>query len=267
MALTDVEVAIAAAVAGAEAAARHYGSSLVRVAKSAGDFATQADLDAENAIMSVLDTHRPDDARTGEETGTSGTTSSLRRWLIDPLCGTANFAATTPLFVVNVTLIGESGSIAAVAADPIAGEIFWTDGSAAYVRQRDEDSLLEPSAVSGLIEINCDGTRDRQFVGGQLVSDSRLRARYGPRVISSTLGVPWVAAGRRAAYISDGSFRGDLHFAAGIALCQAAGCIITDLAGDPLHVGRGLVISADPTTHEDVLSIVQPHLAAVLASD
>jgi len=126
MARTDVEVAIAAAVAGAEAVARYYGSAQVRVAKSTSDFATQADLDAENAIMSILAKHRPNDARTGEETGTSGTTSSPRRWLIDPLCGTANFAATTPLVVVNVALIAELGSIAAVAVDPIAGEIFWT---------------------------------------------------------------------------------------------------------------------------------------------
>jgi myo-inositol-1(or 4)-monophosphatase len=99
------------------------------------------------------------------------------------------------------------------------------------------------------------------------VHDSRPRARYGPRVISSTLGLAWVAAGRRAAYVSDGSFRADLHFAAGIAICRAPGCVLTDLAGDPLHVGRGLVTSADPTTHGSVLSIVRPHLATVLASD
>lgn len=266
MAPTDVEVAIAAAVAGAEVVADHYGSAHVRVAKSSGDFATQADLDSENAIMAVLAKHRPGDARTGEETGTSGTTSSPRRWLIDPLCGTANFAATTPLCAVNVALIDESGSIAAVAADPIARETFWTDGLAAFVRSGDEDTPLTPSAGSGLIEINCDGPTDRPFLGGQLVTDRRLRARYGPRVISSTLGVAWVAAGRRAAYISDGSFREDVHFATGIAICHAAGCVITDLAGDPLHVGRGLIISADPTTHQNVLSIVQPHLADVLAS-
>jgi myo-inositol-1(or 4)-monophosphatase len=265
MALTDVEVAIAAAMAGAEVVARRYGSAHLRFAKSATDFATQTDRDAENAIMSILAEHRPDDARTGEESGSSGTASNSRRWLVDPLCGTGNFAATTPLVVVNVALTTQSGSVAAVAADPIAAESFWTDGSAAFVRHGDEDSPLRPSPLSGLVEINCDGPVDRRFVGGQLVDDPSLRAVYGPRVISSTLGVPWVAAGRRAAYVSDGSFRENVHFAAGIAICQAAGCVITDLAGDPLHTGRGLVVSADPTTHGRVVSIVRPHLAAVLA--
>ncbi len=264
MGLTDVEVAIAAARAGAEVVARSYGSEHARFAKASIDFATETDIAAEAEIVRVLETHRPADARTGEESGDSGPHAASRRWLIDPLCGTLNFAATTPLMAVNVALIQNGASAAAAVADPIAGELFWTDGSCALVRQGDgADRVLEPSAISCLLEINCDGPLDRPFVGGQLVHDPRLRAAYGPRVISSTLGVVWVAAGRRASYISDGSFRDNLHFAAGIAIAEVAGCTVTDLAGDPLNTGRGLVVSADPTTHHEVLALVQPHLSAV----
>ncbi len=264
MALTDAELAISAALAGAEVVARDYGSAHRKFGKSGTDFTTQTDRDAEDAIMSLLAEHRPDDARTGEETGASGNPSRSRRWLVDPLCGTTNFAATTPLVVVNVALVDGSGSVAAAAADPIADEVFWTDGREAFVRHGVEDSVLQPSAQSGLVEVNCDGPRNRPFVGGQLVSDPALLADYGPRIIASTLGVAWVAAGRRAAYLSDGSFRDNVHFAAGIAICQAAGCVVTDLAGDPLHTGRGLVVSADWTTHRALVSIVRPHLAATL---
>ena len=138
--------------------------------------------------------------------------------------------------------------------------------TASFRRYDGEDHRLAPTAVSNLIDINCDGSTDRPFVGGQLVSDPNLRAAYGPRVISSTLAVAWVAAGRRAAYISDGHFRDNLHFAAGIALCRDAGCIISDLAGNPLHTDRGLIVSADEATHGRVLALVQPHLRAVLSS-
>ncbi len=55
MRLTDVEVAIAAAQAGADVVARTYGDSHTRFAKSATDFATQTDLDAEAAIIEVID--------------------------------------------------------------------------------------------------------------------------------------------------------------------------------------------------------------------
>ncbi|WP_185996082.1 inositol monophosphatase family protein [Nocardioides campestrisoli] len=265
MGLTDVEVAISAARAGADVVARNYGSEHVRFAKTSTDFATETDIAAEEVIVGVLQRHRPADARTGEESGDSGSRTASRRWLIDPLCGTLNFAATTPLLAVNVALIQNGRNVAAAVADPIAGELFWTDGSRTLVRRSDgTEQALEPSPASALLEINCDGPLDRPFVGGQLVHDRRVRAAYGPRVISSTLGVAWVAAGRRASYISDGSFRNNVHFAAGIAIAEAAGCVVTDLAGDPLHTGRGLVISADPTTHVQVLALVQPHLSALV---
>jgi myo-inositol-1(or 4)-monophosphatase len=264
MGMTDFGVAIAAARAGAEVVARSYGSEHVRFAKTSTDFATETDIAAEEAIVKVLETHRPADARTGEESGDSGADVGSRRWLIDPLCGTLNFAATTPLVAVNVALVENGRCAVAAVSDPIAVELFWTDGSCAFVRRGDgADRMLEPTAASGLVEINCDGPLDRPFVGGQLVHDPRLRATYGPRVISSTLGVVWVAAGRRASYISDGSFFQNLHFAAGIGVAEAAGCVITDLAGDPLNAGRGLVVSSDPTTHQEVLALVQPHLSAV----
>lgn len=263
MSLSDAEVGIAAARAGAEVIVRDYDASHTRLAKSATDFATQTDVDAEAAILAVLATHRAHDRVTGEESGDSGTAARTRRWLVDPLCGTLNFAAATPLFAVNVALLDDGHCGAAVSIDPIAGEVFWTDGSGAYLREGGEDRPLAPSPASGLVEINCDGPLDRRFVGGQLVHDPHLRAAYGPRVISSTLGVAWVAAGRRVAYISDGMFRENLHFAAGIAIAAAAGCAVSDLAGEQLTTGRGLIVSADDATHRSVLALVAPHLAAV----
>jgi myo-inositol-1(or 4)-monophosphatase len=263
MGLSDVDVAIAAAEAGATIVARTYGSDRSRFDKSATDFATQTDIDSEAAIAAVLERHRPHDARMGEELGRSGAEDAERLWLVDPLCGTLNFAAGTPLCVVNVALVVGEESLAAAAADPMAHEVFWTNGTNAGCRRNGHDHPLVPSPRSGLIDINCEGPLDRPSMGGQLVGDPQLRKMYGPRVISSTLGVVGVAAGRRAAYISDGRFRGNLHFAAGIAICAAAGCIITDLGGHPLHAGRGLVISSDKATHDRVLTLVEPHLAAI----
>ena len=266
MSLSDVDVAIAAAQAGAAVVASTYGDHPTRFPKSATDFATQTDIDAEAAIVEVLERHRPDDARTGEETGRSGSEHATRRWLVDPLCGTLNFSAGTPLVAVNVALATGGTPLVAAAADPIAAEVFWTDGTRAHRRRGGDDEIVRPTSRSGLVEINCDGPLDRPFVGGQLISDPLLRSAYGPRVISSTLGVAWVADGRRAAYISDGQFRDNVHFAAGIALCRAAGCVVSDLHGDPLHTGRGLLISADQETHDRMVALVEPHLRSVQSS-
>ena len=52
--------------------------------KGGGDFATSADIDAENAMLAVLHRERPEDRILGEESGVSGTGGSPRTWLIDP---------------------------------------------------------------------------------------------------------------------------------------------------------------------------------------
>lgn len=260
MALSDADVAIEAASAGAAVVAASYGREHLRFAKSATDFATQTDLDAEQAVTAVLSDRRPDDAREGEEFGRSGPAATARRWLIDPLCGTLNFAATTPLMAVNVALLDGDRTLAAASADPIAQETFWTDGTAAHVRHTGTDHPLVPSAATGLVEINADRPTGAASVSGQLVADVAFRAQFSPRVLSSTLGVAWVAAGRRAAYVTDGELRNDLHFAAGLALAEAAGCVITDLRGGPLGTDDGALISATPEVHKAVLGFLAPHL-------
>ena len=260
---SDVDVALAAAEAGAAVVRAAYGAKVTRHAKSDLDFATDADHNAESAIFYVIARARPEEARVGEETGTTGGLSA-RRWLVDPLCGTLNFAAQTPLMAVNVALV-DTSSVACVSADPVADEVFWTDGQGAFLRRDGSDEALTPSADSLLVDINCDGPIDKAFLGPQLLADSTFRSAFGPRVMSTTLAVAWVAAGRRAAYVSDGLFDENVHYAAGIGLCRGAGCVVTDLAGSQLENGRGLLIAADIETHRRLVEIIGPHLADVLA--
>lgn len=260
---TDIEVALSAAATGAAVVRAAYGAELIRHTKVGSDFATDADLDAERAILKVIDEARPYDGRLGEETGgVDG--NGQRRWLVDPLCGTGNFAAQTPLVAVNVSLVEGSTTLVSVSADPIAGEYFWTDGRCSYVRIGETDDELGPCRDSCLVDVNCDGPADRPFLGPQLVGDPDFRAAFGPRVLSTTLALAWVAAGRRAAYVGDGWFDNNVHFTAGIALCRDAGCSVTDLAGQPLKSGRGLIAAADTETHEQLVEIIRPHLDAVL---
>jgi myo-inositol-1(or 4)-monophosphatase len=265
--MNDVEVAVAAAEAGVAVVRREYGGALTKHAKSATDFATNADIDAERAILEVITSARPADAVEGEESGRSGDPGTARRWLVDPLCGTLNFAAQTPLVAVNVALVRGSQTLAAVSADPIAQELFWTDGERTAVRTGGTDTLLVPTPESRLVDINCDGPLDRPFIGPQLIVDSAFRAAFGPRLMSTTLALAWVAAGRRAGYVSDGHFIDNVHFAAGLELCRAAGCIVTDLQGGRLETGRGLIAAADAETHHRLVSLVAPHLEAIMDED
>jgi myo-inositol-1(or 4)-monophosphatase len=254
----DLELAIAAAEAGAAVVRSRFGTSLERFAKGGGDFATEADLAAERAILDVLRAARPGDAVHGEETGRVG--GGDRTWLVDPLCGTLNYAAGAMLVGVNVSLRTPAGTVVAVTADPFARETFWAGGGLARVRSADGDAPLVPTPQTALVDVNL----DPPFPNGhpaRLLADAAFVARFRPRVVSSTLAVAWVAAGRRAAYVTDGDLRDSVHFAAGIALCEAAGCVVTGLRGQPLHTGAGgLVAAADQQTHAALLDVIARQL-------
>jgi myo-inositol-1(or 4)-monophosphatase len=83
--MNDVDVAITVADTGAAVVRRCFGTTLQRLDKGAGDFATNADIEAEQAMLAVLRRERPEDAIVAEESGRTGTNSSLRTWLLDPL--------------------------------------------------------------------------------------------------------------------------------------------------------------------------------------
>lgn len=253
---TDAEVAVAAARAGAGVVRAAFGHPTTRHAKGAGDFATDADLGSEHAIRTVLAAARPDDGFLGEETGAAGGTAS-RRWSVDPLCGTLNFAAGVGPFGVNVALADfESGStLAAAVADPLTGEVFWCDPSGAFARAgAGEDVRLVPTAESRLVDVDVD--RADNLVGPRLVADPEFRATFAARVSSTSLALAWVATGRRAGYVTDGTPSGSVHFAAGIALCEAAACVVTDVYGGPVPGGRGLIAAADEATAERLRTLV-----------
>jgi myo-inositol-1(or 4)-monophosphatase len=253
--VTDSDVAIAAASAGAAEVRAHYGRPVDRYAKEGTDFATEADVASERAIRAIVAEQRPDDVMVGEEEGRSGPDGATREWLVDPLCGTRNFAATTPMIAVNVAVHDGRDVVAAASADPISGEVFWTDGQASWVRRDGVDSPLTPSAVSMLVDLDLDHPDGGDSV--HLLSHPTFLRDFQPRVSSTTLAMTWLAAGRRAGYVHEGSVERNVHFAAPIAIARAAGCVITGVHGQPLHTGvLGLLAAADAETHAALLAIV-----------
>ena len=259
----DFDLAIAVADAGAAVVRRCFGTTLQRLEKGAGNFATNADIEAENAMLALLHRERPEDAILGEESGRSGASSGLRTWLIDPLCGTLNYAVRMRVAAVNVALRIGGRFIAAAVVDPFNHEIFWTDGISAFLRADGQDTPLAPNGSSKLVDLNFDPPfpNTPAFKAVTLAADSEFAASFRPRVVSTSVALTWVATGQRAAYITDGDVRDSVHFAAGLAICEAAGCPVTDLRGREWGSGAtGLVAAADSETHAALLYLVRKYL-------
>ncbi len=261
--LNDRDVAIAVAEAGAAVVRRRFGTTLRRLDKGAGDFATDADIEAENAMMAVLRRERPQDAILGEESGRSGTSNGARTWLLDPLCGTLNYVARMRVAAVNIALKASGECLAAAVADPFNAEVFWTDGVSACLRDGGGDTPLMPDARSRLVDLNFDPPfpNAQAFKAVTLAGDSGFASVFRPRVVSTSVALTWVATGQRAAYVTDGDLRNSVHFAAGLAICEAAGCAVTDLWGRAWGGGpTGLLAAADAATHRTLLGFVRKYL-------
>jgi hypothetical protein len=70
-----------------------------------------------------------------------------------------------------------------------------------------------------------------------------------------------VTAWDKEKLVAAGRMRDNVHFAAGLAICEAAGCIATDLRGRLWGSGAtGAVVAADSETHTAILSLVRKYL-------
>jgi len=262
--MNDAELAIALVLQGARVARRCFERPLARIPKGGGDFATDADVEAEQAMLTLLHAERPNDSMKAEESGERRATNVDRVWLIDPLCGTLNYAAGMRVAGVNVALREGAHVTVGAVADAFGGEVFWTDGNRAYRRMSDVDTCLTPDASSTLVDLNFDPPFPSapHFQTVTLAAHGEFTSRFRPRVVSTSLALAWVATGQRAAYVTDGDVRDSVHFAAGIAVCEAAGCVVSNLRGGPWGDGAtGLIAAADRDTHRAIVDIASAMVA------
>lgn len=130
---TDLQLACRAALAGA-AVARSYFDQNRRLAaelKDDGSLVTAGDRDGEAAVKAVLTQARPDDAILGEEAGQTG--HATRRWLIDPVDGTAQFVRGDDRWSVLVALQDGPQVVVGVAVVPAQDHIWWAElGAGAF---------------------------------------------------------------------------------------------------------------------------------------
>jgi myo-inositol-1(or 4)-monophosphatase len=256
--LTDSDVAREAAEVGSAIVRDRFGGAHQRHDKGGLDFATDVDIDAERAIVDVLRRHRPDDHVIGEEGGHTPGSGNGRTWLVDPLCGTANFAAGVQAVAVNVAL--PAAGVAAVAI-PFSGEVVVAGPDGARVLAGGDEASLSPRGDSRIVDFDLDQRPTLPgFAPLDLMADAEFRSAFQARVTSTSLALTWVAMGRRAAYLTDGQLADNVHFAAGVTVCLAAGCVVSDLTGRPVTPGAeatGMIAAADVASHARLLAMVR----------
>ncbi|WP_223424446.1 histidinol-phosphatase [Tateyamaria pelophila] len=219
------------------------------------DPVTVADRAAEQAMRAVLARRRPQDAIVGEEFGATEGSSGLT-WVLDPIDGTRGFVSGTPTWGVLIAVGPDSGPILGIIDQPYIGERFVGSAGAAHlvgphgsgpIRTRPPRALSAATLFTTFPEVGA--AQDR--AGFEAVAAKVQLVRYGMDCYAYAL----VAAGQVDLVIEAGLNSYDIQ--APIALIEAAGGVVTDWDGKPVHQGGRVLAAANLEIHRAALDILR----------
>lgn len=240
------DAAIEAARTAASIIRAHFGVHGEAVQKGVLDFATPTDVQAEDAIITTLRRAFPDFGIVAEESGHQDGAPGAPWWLIDPLCGTVNFAQGLPFFNVNIALMQGEEPVLGVLAEPLTGDLLVAEAGqdAVVLDDRGAAAPLKPSGESRIIGIDwghfpTEGDPEALL---HLFAGLTRGRRFRTRVLNTSLALGYVAAGKLAGFVMDNTKAWDQG--AGGYICREAGCIVTDLQGNRWTPAAPSIIAA-----------------------
>lgn len=243
MYVKELEVAVKAARMAAEKI-REYdqnrGALHVR-SKEKFDLVTDADVASERIIRQIITDAFPQDQILGEE-GSNEELTTGRRWIVDPIDGTTNFAHGFPPYCVSIALYED--------AEPLVGVVLEVSRDELFTAVKGGGTRLNGKPVS----VSPTSDPSRALVGTgfpvQEGIDYTSLLRLAHKILSDTEGLRrpgsaaydlcCVAAGRLDAFYEINLKPWDL--AAGALLVKEAAGVVTDFGGGEgwLH-GRRII--------------------------
>jgi histidinol-phosphatase len=230
----------------------YFRNALRRWSKSDGSLATDADIAVEDALRSTLDVERPGDAVLGEERGQTG--SDGRRWIIDGIDGTVDFAASSPDWGTLIALEVDGQIVVGVCVQPAHHRRYWAvKGGGAFVSRGESELPLRVSAVR-------DVRNARSYLPPpQWLPDERAHMIAGV-LAGATSPEPHVD--HPALQVAAGGYElavfliaGPWDLAAPSLIVEEAGGKFTDLEGRS-DLTSGTAVFSNRLLHEDVLKLI-----------
>jgi myo-inositol-1(or 4)-monophosphatase len=255
----DALVAEASAIldaAGEPFIAGHRADSAV--SKRGDDFATKVDLEIERQVVDALVKTTGIPVH-GEEFG-GAELDSPWVWVLDPIDGTFNYAAGSPMAAILLGLLHDGDPVAGLTWLPFTGERYVAVSGGPLTKNGVPQQPLATAeltdSVIGVGTFNADSR-------GRFPGRYRLAVLEELSRVSSRLRMHG-ATGIDLAYVADGILGGAISFgdhvwdhAAGVALVRAAGGIVTNLAGEPWSPDSRSALAAAPGVHAQILEILR----------
>jgi myo-inositol-1(or 4)-monophosphatase len=236
--------------------AGHRADSAVR--KKGNDFATEVDLAIERQVVDALVARTGIEVH-GEEYGGADVDSPWV-WVLDPVDGTFNYAAGSPMAGILLGLLRDGEPVAGLTWLPFTGQRYTAVAGGPLMKNGEPQPKLAPGELAdalvgaGSFSADSRGRFPGRYRVALLENLSRLSSRL--RMHGSTgIDLAFVADGILGAAISFGSHVWD--HAAGVVLVRAAGGVVTDLAGERWTPASRSALAAAPGVHEEILEILR----------
>lgn len=221
--------------------------------KDTTDLVTEADVESERRVVALIRQHFPEHGILAEEGGTTGT--SERRWLIDPLDGTTNYAHGYPFFSVSIAYEVEGELRLGIVYAPVLDELFIAErGAGAYCNGEritvSQTSDLIHSLLTTGFHYRPDLARRNLAAFQRLLGQTQALRRDG----SAALDLCYVGAGRFDGYWELGLQAYDT--AAGTLIAREACATVTDETGADYRPGAFACVASNGLIHQRLLAVL-----------
>lgn len=229
--------------------------------KGKNDLVTEADLKAEEDILSIIQKEYPEDEILAEETSDLNFLPEERTWLIDPIDGTTNFTHGFPVYCVSIGLWEDQEPQMGMVLEVARNEFFTAlAGKGAYLNGN-------PISVS-----KCDNPEDALIGTGFPYNDLSLVDNYLQffrKLMNSVQGLRRPgAASFDLCCMACGRFDGFYEYSlnpwdvgAAALIVQEAGGILTDWSGGEDWLFGERIVAGNVDIHEFLLDGIQEHFS------
>lgn len=250
--MKELDVAAHACIEAGKIALKYFQKDFEIRKKGRIDLVTNADVECEQKIKSVISKEFPTHSFLGEEEGRQGESKNV--WIIDPIDGTTNFAHGVDHFCHSIALVRDNEIICGAVYNSVHKKLYTAcKGKGAFYNGKKIgvskiDKLIDSLVVTGF------PYNRPELEKKTVASISSLRGNcQGVRHFgAAALDMCYVAQG-----IIDGFFKYQLEawdVAAGILIVREANGKVTDLNGKEAEVGSGHFLASNGLLHEQIVS-------------
>lgn len=228
-----------------------------KIRKKGNDFATEMDLAIERQVAEALRSLTGIGVH-GEEYREADLDAPAV-WVLDPIDGTFNYAAGSPMAAMLLALLRGGEPVVGLTWLPFTGDRYTAVAGGPLVHNGVEQPTLgRRSLGESIVGVGTFNVASRGRLPGRYrlaMFEQLTRVSSKVRMHGSTgIDMAFVAAGILGAAVSFGGQVWD--HAAGVALVRAAGGVVSDIAGEQWTPDSRSMVAAAPGAHEELMDLI-----------